>query len=76
MHVIGNNAPKTLRIILAHLHITIDNQLRATACSYTNRCICRIGSDIQIAVHCNLTATCSHKTTYSIISIRFSICLI
>ena len=75
MNIIGNNAPRIFCIILAHFYITVDNQVALIGCRNTNRRIFRGGSDIQITVHNNLTASCN-KASYILIRIFFSIALI
>ena len=66
MYILSNNAPRTIRIILAHLYIAINYQLSAAASSNTYRSIRGIGSDIQVAVYFNLTTAASCKSSYAI----------
>ena len=68
MHIFGNNAPWIGRIILAHFNITVNNQVSTFSNGNTCRSIVRGGSNIQVTIDSNLTAT-SYKTIHTIIGI-------
>ena len=71
MNIVGNNAPRIRRIILTHLHVTVDNQI-AAACTDTNGSICGISIDIKITVDFN-SAVAAGKTSYVTEIVRMGI---
>ena len=73
VNVVGNNAPRIRRVILAHLHVAVDNQV-AAACTDTNGSICGISIDIQITVDFDI-AVAAGKACYVAEIVRMGISL-
>ena len=71
VNIVGNNAPRIRRVILTHLHVTVDNQI-AAACTDTNGSICGISIDIKITVDFN-SAVAACKTSYVTEIVRMGI---
>ena len=71
VNIVGNNAPRIRRVILTHLHVTVDNHI-AAACADANRSICGISIDIKITVDFN-SAVAASKACYVAEIIRMGI---